>query len=194
MSFGNRSRRASSGSTSKGTPPATTSAVAKGLSAPAAAAIEIARLDLAAKLAGIPLWRLLGASSVEAVECNATLVAGPPKAVAADAERWLARGFRTLKLKVGVPGDVGQVEAVREAAGPEAGIRVDANGVWSPQEAVLRLTAMERQRIELAEQPAADLEGLAASEARPRSRSPPTRASRPRSMPSARSSWTPASW
>jgi L-alanine-DL-glutamate epimerase-like enolase superfamily enzyme len=136
--------------------------VAEAISAPTAAAIEVAQLDLAAKLAGAPLWRLLGAESVEPVECNATLVAGPPQAVAADAERWLGRGFRTLKLKVGVPGDVGQVEAVREAAGPEAGIRVDANGVWSPQEAVLRLTAMERHRIELAEQPAGDLEGLAA--------------------------------
>ncbi len=146
----------------EGDPPATTSPIAKGLSAPAAAAIEIARLDLAAKLGGVPLWRLLGASSAEPVECNATLVAGPPIAVAADAERWLGRGFRTFKLKVGVPGDVGQVDAVREAAGPEAGIRVDANGVWSPQEAVLRLTAMERQRIELAEQPTGDLEGLAA--------------------------------
>ena len=138
------------------------SPLAEGLSAQAAAAIEIARLDLAAKLAGVPVWSLLGAGSAVPVECNATLVAGPPTAVAADAERWLGRGFRTFKLKVGVPGDVGQVEAVREAAGPEAAIRVDANGVWSPQEAVLRLTAMERQRIELAEQPTGDLEGLAA--------------------------------
>jgi L-Ala-D/L-Glu epimerase / N-acetyl-D-glutamate racemase len=128
----------------------------------ARSAIEIARLDLVAKQLGVPLWRLLGAGQAEPVVCNATLVAGPPRAVAADAERWLERGFRTFKLKVGVPGDVGQVEAVREATGPEARIRVDANGVWSPQEAVLRLTAMERQRIELAEQPAADLEGLAA--------------------------------
>jgi o-succinylbenzoate synthase len=143
-------------------PPATGVRIPRGVSAQAAAAIELARLDLAAKLAGKPLWRLLGAGSAEPVECNATLVAGPPTAVAADAERWLARGFRTFKLKVGVPGDVGQVEAVREAVGPEAGIRVDANGVWSPDQAVLRLTAMERHRIELAEQPAADLEGLAA--------------------------------
>ena len=146
----------------EGEAPATTSPIAAGLSAQTAAAIEVARLDLAAKLAGIPLWRLLGARSVEPVECNATLVAGPPPAVAADAARWLDRGFRTFKLKVGVAGDVGQVEAVRQAVGPKAGIRVDANGVWSPQEAALRLTAMERHRLELAEQPAADLEGLAA--------------------------------
>jgi O-succinylbenzoate synthase len=89
-------------------------------------------------------------------------VAGPPSAVASDAERWLEHGFSTFKLKVGVPGDVGQVEAVRAAAGPGARIRVDANGAWSPGEAVMRLTAMERHGLELAEQPAEGLQGLAA--------------------------------
>src|SRR5215216_923105 len=132
-----------------------------GLSPPVRAALEIAGLDLAAKLEEVPLWRLLGADTYEPVVCNATLVAGPPAAVAADAERWGTRGFQTFKLKVGVPGDVGQVEAVRDAVGPEARLRVDANGVWAPQEAVLRLTAMERHGIELAEQPSGDLEDLA---------------------------------
>jgi L-alanine-DL-glutamate epimerase-like enolase superfamily enzyme len=133
----------------------------RGLSSPVRAAVEVARLDLAAKLVQMPLWRLLGAEARQPVSCNATLVAGPPRAVAADAERWAARGFETFKLKVGVPGDVGQVEAVRRAVGPSARLRVDANGVWTPRDAVLRLTAMERHRVELAEQPAADLEDLA---------------------------------
>jgi o-succinylbenzoate synthase len=146
----------------KGDPLATASQIATGLSAPTAAAIEVARLDLAAKLAQIPLWRLLGAESAQPIECNATLVAGAPTAVASDAERWLARGFSTFKLKVGVQGDVGQVEAVRTTVGAQARIRVDANGTWSPEEAVMRLTAMERHGLELAEQPAEDLEGLAA--------------------------------
>jgi muconate cycloisomerase len=133
-----------------------------GLSPPARGAIEVAWLDAAAKLAEVPLWRLLGAEVYRPITCNATLVAGPPGAVAADAQRWADRGFMTFKLKVGVPGDVGQVEAVRAAVGPTARLRVDANGVWTPQEAVLRLTAMERHGIELAEQPASDLEDLAA--------------------------------
>jgi L-alanine-DL-glutamate epimerase-like enolase superfamily enzyme len=137
-------------------------AVPSGLSPAARAAVEVAGLDLAAKLAGEPLWKHLGAGACEPVSCNATLVAGPPAAVAADSERWATRGFETFKLKVGVPGDVGQVEAVRHAVGANARLRVDANGVWSPQEAVLRLTAMERHGIELAEQPAGDLEDLAA--------------------------------
>ena len=132
------------------------------ISPAAAAALQVALLDLTAKAAGLPLWRSLGAESAEPVRCNATLVAGPPAAVAADAERWAERGFATFKLKVGVPGDVGQVEAVREAVGARARLRVDANGVWTPQDAVLRLTAMEPHGIELAEQPAADLEDLAA--------------------------------
>ena len=137
-------------------------ALPAGLSSPARAALELACLDLEAKVAGVPLWRALGAVSAQPVRCNATLVAGPPAAVAADAGSWAERGFTTFKLKVGVPGDVGQVEAVRRAVGPDARLRVDANGTWGVEEAVLRLTAMERHGIELAEQPAADLEGLAA--------------------------------
>jgi L-Ala-D/L-Glu epimerase / N-acetyl-D-glutamate racemase len=133
-----------------------------GISPAASAALDVARLDLAAKAADVPLWRMLGADGIQPVHCNATLVAGPPAAVAADAQRWAKRGFSTFKLKVGVPGDVGQVEAVRRAVGAQARIRVDANGVWTPQDAVLRLTAMERHGIELAEQPAGDLEDLAA--------------------------------
>ena len=133
----------------------------EGLSLPARAALEMALLDLEAKRQDDPAWRVLGAGSAAPVTCNATLVAGPPSAVAAEAERWAERGFTTFKLKVGVPGDVGQVEAVRAALGPQARIRVDANGAWSPQEAMLRLTAMERHGIELAEQPAPELEDMA---------------------------------
>src|SRR5215216_3001483 len=64
-----------------------------GMSPAVSAALEIAQLDLAAKLAGMPLWRLLGAESAQPVPCNATLVAGPPAVVAGDAERWAERGF-----------------------------------------------------------------------------------------------------
>src|SRR5919201_1414412 len=135
-------------------PPGRISSVSQGLSREAAAAVDTARLDLAAKLVDQPLWRLLGAKRAEPVPCNATLVAGNPGEVAADAKR----GFSSFKLKVGVPGDVEQVGAVREAVGPEARIRVDANGVWSPEQAVERLAAMVPFGIELAEQPAADLE------------------------------------
>ncbi len=47
-------------------------------------------------------------------------------------ERWPSAGrgtgFDTFKLKVGLAGDVAQVATVREVIGPEAQLRVDANG------------------------------------------------------------------
>lgn len=133
----------------------------RGVSGPALAAIDLALHDLAGKIAGEPVWRLLGAPSPTPVRCNATLVAGEPRAVAAAAAEWFEAGFRTLKLKVGVPGDVEQVAAVRERLGSGPRLRVDANGVWSPADAIERLDAMARHELELAEQPAADLPGLA---------------------------------
>jgi L-alanine-DL-glutamate epimerase-like enolase superfamily enzyme len=138
-----------------------TASRAGGLSAPARAALEVARLDLAAKLLDLPLWRLLGAEEAQPVPCNATLSAAPPKEVAADAERWSELGFATFKLKLGTGEDAAQVEAVRGAVGSDARIRLDANGAWSADAAAAHLAAFERFGIELAEQPAPTLEDLA---------------------------------
>jgi L-Ala-D/L-Glu epimerase len=134
---------------------------AAGASGPALCAVDLALHDLLGKIEGEPVWSLLGASAAEPVRCNATLVAADPGDVADDAERWAADGFESVKLKVGVPDDVAMVKAVRERLGSGARIRVDANGAWTPADAVERLDAMANHDIELAEQPAADLAGLA---------------------------------
>jgi o-succinylbenzoate synthase len=97
------------------------------------------------------------AAEAKPVECNATLVAGEPSAVAADAARWAEEGFSTFKLKLGAGDDLGQVYAVREAVGPRARIRVDANGAWDVETAKRTLSALEPLEIELAEQPVATL-------------------------------------
>ena len=133
-----------------------------GIPAPARTALDVALQDIAAKAAGLPLWRFLGAEREAPVRCNATLVAAEPRALAAQAAAWAQRGFASFKLKVGVPGDVVQVEAARSELGAEARIRVDANGAWSVEAAIARLAAMERFGIELCEQPAPGLEDLAA--------------------------------
>jgi O-succinylbenzoate synthase len=95
------------------------------------------------------------------VRCNATLVADEPAAVAEAAEGWAGEGFTTFKLKLGTGADVEQVRAVREALGPEARIRVDANGAWDVETAKRSLAKLEPLDVELAEQPAAYLEELA---------------------------------
>jgi L-Ala-D/L-Glu epimerase len=131
------------------------------LSPAARCAVETALLDLGARAAEVPVWMELGADGAEPVPCNATLTAGPPTAVAAQAETWAGEGFETFKLKVGVPGDVEQVEAVRAAVREEARVRVDANGAWTIDEAVRKLRAMRGSGLELAEEPVHGLEALA---------------------------------
>lgn len=132
---------------------------AAALSAPARCAALTALLDLRGRRAAAESTSGEGGS--QAVECNATLVAGEPAAVAADAERWAAEGFSTFKLKLGAGEDFGQVRAVRDALGPDARIRVDANAAWDVETAKRTLAELEPLDVELAEQPVATLEEAA---------------------------------
>jgi o-succinylbenzoate synthase len=124
------------------------------LSPPARCALTTARLDHEMK-------RGATTSERHPIRCNATLVTGAPKAVAAEAERWAVDGFGTFKLKVGAGEDVAQVRAVREALGDEAKIRLDANASWSLEEATEILSAVEPLGIELVEQPVETIEEAA---------------------------------
>jgi o-succinylbenzoate synthase len=118
----------------------------EGLSMPALCAVTTAVIDLREKRLGDEAWHA-------PVRCNATLVSGTPEDVAKEAEAWAADGFGTFKMKVGAGDDVAEVAAVRKALGPEARIRLDANGVWSLEQATEILAAVEPLGIELAEQP-----------------------------------------
>jgi len=127
-----------------------------GLSAEARCAHSIAVADLSARIDG----RAIGDAGSE-VRCNATLSAGEPAAVAEEASHWREFGFDSFKLKVGTGADVDQVRAVRDAVGPDARIRLDANGAWDPATAIATLDRVEHLGIELCEQPTATLEGMA---------------------------------
>ncbi|UPK77103.1 o-succinylbenzoate synthase [Nocardioidaceae bacterium SCSIO 66511] len=93
-------------------------------------------------------------------------------AVDADRARAIAggdHGCRTAKVKVAEPGqtlsdDIARVEAVRDALGPDARIRVDANGAWDVDDAVIAIRALDRAAagLEYVEQPTAAVEDLAA--------------------------------
>jgi o-succinylbenzoate synthase len=126
------------------------------LSPPARCSALTALLDLRGRRAAAEGGG--SSASAPAVRCNATLVAGEPAAVAAEAERWAADGFSTFKLKLGAGDDVGQVRAVREAVGPEARIRIDANAAWDLETAKRTLAELEPYEIELAEQPVAGID------------------------------------
>ncbi len=77
-------------------------------------------------------------------------------------------GCRTAKVKVAEPGqdpgeDEARLEAVRDALGADGLVRIDANGAWSVDEAVIRIPVLDRAAggLEYVEQPVASVEDLA---------------------------------
>ena len=133
----------------------------------AKAAVDMALYDLYGKHWGAPLYQLLGGAKNE-IETDITISVNPIDEMVRDSVDAVKQGFRVLKVKVGKEGkaDVERIRAIREAVGPSAVIRVDANQGWSARQAVGIITAMEDLGldIELVEQPvpAHDLEGMRA--------------------------------
>ncbi|MGI8863510.1 MAG: mandelate racemase/muconate lactonizing enzyme family protein [Solirubrobacteraceae bacterium] len=126
----------------------------------AVAAVDLALWDLEGRRAGVPVWRLLGASSPDAVEVNASLAVPDRSTAATAAAEARQAGFRCVKVKVGLGDDAGRLAAVRAFAGPAMAIRIDANGAWSVQEAVAALRGLGPVGIECCEEPASGVEAV----------------------------------
>jgi L-alanine-DL-glutamate epimerase-like enolase superfamily enzyme len=100
----------------------------------ALSAIDIALWDIAGKLAGLPLYRLLGGSARTELPAYASLLRyGEPAAVTHHVEKALARGYRHIKLHEIT---VDPIKAAREAAGSNTPIMVDCNCPWTVSEAI----------------------------------------------------------
>ncbi|MGA7098103.1 MAG: o-succinylbenzoate synthase [Acidimicrobiia bacterium] len=83
----------------------------------------------------------------------------------------LESGAGTAKVKVAEPGqtaqdDIARLSAVREAMGPDAKIRIDANAAWDVDTASERLAELARFDLEYVEQPVATLEEMVALKGR----------------------------
>jgi L-alanine-DL-glutamate epimerase-like enolase superfamily enzyme len=105
--------------------------------AQAIAGIDIALWDLAARLAGQPLWRLLGGRGDGRLPAYASGI-NPDQAVE-QALAARAAGFRAFKLKIGFgrENDLGKLAPLRQELGPDVPIAVDANQAWEPAEAAV---------------------------------------------------------
>ena len=129
----------------------------------AKAAVDVALWDLAGKLLGEPVYRLLGTAGVDGTCPPTSFTVGldDTDVMVERAEKALEAGYGTLKLKLGSDRDLGIVESVRDAV-PEATLRVDANEAWGPAEAIRHCRALESRGVEFVEQPvpAGDREGL----------------------------------
>ncbi|SES49190.1 O-succinylbenzoate synthase [Pedococcus cremeus] len=108
-------------------------------------------------------WRGWPEPRRDSVPVNATVPAVPAEQVPAVLARF--DGCRTAKVKVAERGqtladDVSRVAAVRDAMGPAARVRVDANGAWGVDQARYALGALAAYDIEYAEQPCATVAEL----------------------------------
>jgi o-succinylbenzoate synthase len=130
----------------------------------AKAAIDIALHDILGKAARKPLYMLMGGYRTE-VLTDLTLGIKSPKEMARDAVKAVKKGFKALKVKVGInpAEDVECVRLIREAVGEDVQMRIDANQGWTPKQAMEALNKMEKFNIQFAEQPvpAEDIKGLA---------------------------------
>jgi o-succinylbenzoate synthase len=127
------------------------------------AGLEMACWDLAAQSAGVRLAEMLAPTVKQHVPVNA-IIDVPDHADAANAaHEFVAQGFRCLKLKVGrgVEEDVARLAAVRAAVGPQVRLRIDANGMWSLDEALRFLPQLAAYDLEYIEQPVAGVADLA---------------------------------
>jgi L-Ala-D/L-Glu epimerase len=129
----------------------------------ARAGIEIALLDLSAKLAGQPAYEFLGGQKL-VVETDETISVVTPEQARREAHESWDQGIRKFKIKTdGGPKDIPRILAVLEAA-PQAEIKVDANQAFSPQAAVAFVENLEKAgvQISLLEQPTPkdDIAGL----------------------------------
>jgi L-alanine-DL-glutamate epimerase-like enolase superfamily enzyme len=127
------------------------------------AGIDIACYDIAAKSAGVPLYRHLGGDDPH-VHSDVTIGIDTLEKMAEKAQEWVKKQFEILKIKLGedIRTDAERIRAVREAVGEGVSLRVDANQGWSVKDTLRICPELARYGVDLVEQPVAawDYDGL----------------------------------
>jgi L-alanine-DL-glutamate epimerase-like enolase superfamily enzyme len=129
------------------------------LIAPVRALIDCALHDFIARRAGVSVAASLGSSVTPIVwPTNQTLFLSSEETFLAQAQAYVDRGFRDLKVRVAAghfSEDLHRIAALRVKFGDQVKVAADANGRWSEAEALDNLKALELFGVRYVEQPVA---------------------------------------
>ncbi len=116
----------------------------------AKAAIDIALLDWVGQKLGVPIHGLFGLDPRQAPVTTFSIGIDTPETIREKVRE--AEAYPVLKIKVGLASDEAVIEAVRSVT--RKPLRVDANEGWKDkEEAVRKIRWLEKQGVEMIEQP-----------------------------------------
>jgi L-alanine-DL-glutamate epimerase-like enolase superfamily enzyme len=126
----------------------------------ALSAIDVALWDIVGQKAGLPLHRLWGNYRVQMPVYGSGCWRGlGGEGMAAKAERFVAQGYKAIKMQVGHiwsdAQDIANVRLMRDTVGPDIDIMVDVNMAWSADKAILMGRKLEEFDIYWLEEPVA---------------------------------------
>ena len=131
-----------------------------GVAANAISAVDIALWDLRSRLAGLPLCEMLNHRRL-AVQAYGS--GGFTSYSESELEQqlgdWAAGGFKAVKMKIGkdwgrsAREDVQRVQAARRAIGPHVELFVDANGAYTPKQALQQAERFAEAGVTYFEEP-----------------------------------------
>jgi L-alanine-DL-glutamate epimerase-like enolase superfamily enzyme len=132
--------------------------------------IDFCLHDIVGKALNMPVYKLLGGKAAEKLGIAMMITRGGPKERAAQAERVVAAGVKTLMCKVGpnwgnvsIEDDYNNVKAIRDAVGDKINVGVDANGGLDYTSALDLGLRLEQLNVYKIEQPIPtwDVDGMA---------------------------------
>ena len=120
------------------------------------AGINMALYDIIGKMAGMPLFKLLGGYR-ERIATSVTIGLNSTELMVLKAQQIVSNGFKIIKIKCGidVEQDIENILAIREEVGSTIKLRLDANEGYSVEDALRIVKVLEKKgvAIEILEQP-----------------------------------------
>lgn len=108
-------------------------------------ALDLACWDILGKVAGMPLWRLMGGEEATPVPVNSSISTGTPDEMIASIRDASTAGYRTHSAKIGgadPSADIERIEAISAALPAGEAVTFDVNRAWTPALAVQILNSV----------------------------------------------------